>query len=164
MNWYKLFYWLTVADNARSFFVVAIVIFTTIFVLSTITFIVAINEQDMPNTRILARKFMWWAGPIACIFWLAYILTPSKRDSLLIVAGGGALTYLTNDPTASQIPHEMTLFVVTQLKSMSKEAQVELGIQTEKERVIDQAKSMSVSDLLNKLQVDTTFRKLILSQ
>ena len=93
-----------------------------------------------------------------------FILTPSKRDSLLIVAGGGTLNFLTTDSTAKKIPHEMTNFVVTELKNMAKENQVELGINEQKEKVIEEAKKMSSEELINRIKTDSTFKKILVEE
>lgn len=162
MNWFQIFYWLTVADNARCFFGWATVIFTIVVVISAIVYFTAFSDDLDEVVQPMARKWLWWSTPFCIIFWCLYIFTPSKKDALFIIAGGGALQFLTQDSTARQIPREMSNFVLTQLKSMSKEAQVELGIQTEKDRILDEAKTLSGQELLNRIQTDSLFRKLLL--
>ena len=95
---------------------------------------------------------MFWAYPLMFFWWSLYVFTPSKKDSLLIVAGGGALNYLTTDSTAKQIPHELTNFVVTELKNMAKDNEIDLNIKSQKEKI------------LNKIKTDSTFKKVILEQ
>lgn len=57
MNYTELFYWLTVADNAKSMFVVGIVLFTLVAVISTaVNFISRGNDDN--DTAIQARKWM----------------------------------------------------------------------------------------------------------
>lgn len=160
MSWYTLFYWLCVADNLRDFFVVAIIITTAWSVISFFVWI--LTDFDEPEIRAKGLAHVRWAFPFAFIFWMMYLLTPSKRDALFIIAGGGTLHYLSNDPTGSQIPAEMSTFVLTQLKSMSKEAQVELGIQTEKEKILDKVKGMSAEQLINEMKSDSTIRSILL--
>jgi hypothetical protein len=56
MNYTTLFYWLTVADNARSMFSIGILIFTAIAVISTVAnFILRGNEDEDADT---ARRWM----------------------------------------------------------------------------------------------------------
>jgi len=45
---------------------------------------------------------------------------------------------------------------------MASEARVNLNIQDQKQKIIDEAKKMSAEELLNKMQIDTTFANIIL--
>lgn len=171
MNYTKLFYWLTVADNAKALFVVFIIIFTIISVVSTIGYFVCCYTEDVERqtesdkaAQRMARKWMWWAYPFMIFFWSLYVFTPSKRDALLIVAGGQTLQYLTTDSTAKKIPHELTSFVVSELKNMAKSAEVSIDVKTQKEKILDQAKKMSSQEIIEKMKEDTTFAKLILDK
>jgi hypothetical protein len=168
MNYTKLFYWLTVADNAKIFFMVFAVIFTVVCAISTVWFIVGRDGYDFsckPGTSAeRAKKWMWWGYPFLILFWGAWILTPTKKDALLIVAGGQTMNFLTTDSTAKQIPHELSSFVVSELKNMAKEAQVDLGIQNQKEKMLDQAKSMTAMEIVERMKVDSIFAKVILEK
>ena len=161
MNWYKLFYWLTVADNAKTMFVTFTVIFTLISGVATIAYFANMDDVDEQK---MSRKWMWWSYPFMILFWSLYIFTPNKKDALLIVAGGGTMEFLTTDSTVKQIPHELSSFVVTQLKSMGEEAKVELGIQSQKDKILDEAKSMTTQQLLDKMKIDTNFANIILNK
>src|SRR6218665_3335678 len=140
MNYTKLFYWLTVADNARTMFIVFIVIFTAISAISTFAYLANHDEED---SQKMSRKWMWWSYPFMIIFWSLFIFTPSKRDSLLIVAGGGTLNYLTTDSVTKQIPRELSSFVLTELKNLAADAKMDLNITNQKEKVLEKAKSMT---------------------
>jgi hypothetical protein len=107
---------------------------------------------------------MWWGYPFMILFWSLFIFTPNKKDALLIVAGGGTMEFLTTDSTAKQIPHELSNFVVTQLKSMGEDAKIELGIQSQKDKILDEAKTMTSQQLLEKMKVDTNFANIILNK
>lgn len=171
MNWNSIFYWLTVADNAKSFFVTFMVIFTFISVVATILYFAnshthSANRQttsDQENQR-MARKWMWWSYPFMVLFWGLYVFTPDKKDSLLIIAGGGTMNFLTTDSTAKQIPHELSSFVVTELKNMAKEAQVDLGIATQKDKILEEAKKMTFDQLTERMRIDSNFAKVVLNK
>lgn len=168
MDYSKLFYWLTVADNAKDFFIVGIIIFTIISVISTIWFIIDRNGDDMTtgptSAAERAKKWMWWSYPFMILFWSLYIFTPSKKDALLIVAGGQTMNFLTTDKSAKQIPHELTTFIVTELKNMAAEARVDLNIKDQKVKILNEAEKMTVRELVEKMKVDTTFAKVILDK
>lgn len=156
MNWYKLFYWITVADNAHLFFKVFAGIFTVIAIIVTIWFLL-----DETDSREELKKWIFWSYPFTILFWAFLIFTPNKRDALLIVAGGGTMNFLTSDSTAKQIPHELSNFVLTELKNMGVEAKVDLGIASQKDRILDEAKKMTTTELLEKMKVDSNFAKIV---
>ena len=168
MSYTKLFYWLTVADNAKIFFMVFAIIFTVVCAISTIWFIVGRDGYDLtcePGSGAeRAKKWMWWGYPFAMLFWGMWIFTPSKKDALLIVAGGQTMNFLTTDSTAKQIPHELSSFVVSELKNMAKEAQVDLGIQNQKEKILDEAKAMTAIEVVERMKVDSIFAKVVLEK
>jgi hypothetical protein len=168
MDYTKLFYWLTVADNAKTMFVVFMTIFTIIAVISTLWFIFDRDGEDLScrdnKEAERAKKWMWWGYPFMILFWSLYIFTPNKKDALLIVAGGQTMEFLTTDSTAKQIPHDVLNFVSTELRSMAKDAEVDLGISNQKDRMLEEAKKLTTEQLLEKMKLDTTFAKVILNQ
>lgn len=163
MNYTELFYWLTVADNARVMFKTGMIIFTVIAVISTIANIFSRGEghDDAAN---IARKWMWWSYPFMFLFWSLFIFTPSKKDALLIVAGGQTMNFLTTDKSAKQIPHELSNFIVTELKNMAADAKVNLNIKDQKAKILEEAKNMSTKELMDRIKVDTTFAKIVLEK
>jgi hypothetical protein len=112
----------------------------------------------------MARKWMWWSYPFMILFWSLYIFTPNKKDALLIVAGGQTLNFLTTDSASKQIPKELSNFVVTELKNMASDAKVELNIQNQKEKILEEAKTMSSTELITKMASDSNFAKIILDK
>lgn len=174
MDYTSLFYWLVVADNAKTLFIAGIVVFTIIAIAASIAFIVSSRAanyygNDIENGKQdrdikSSRRWCFWSFPFLILFWALYVFTPSKKDSLLIVAGGGALNYLTTDSTAKQIPHELTNFVVTELKNMAKDNEIDLNIKSQKEKILNEAKTMTSEQILNKIKTDSTFKKVILEQ
>jgi hypothetical protein len=161
MNYTKLFYWLTVAENAKSMFVAFIWLFSTIAAISTFAYFLNVDDED--NQR-MSRKWMWWSYPFVVLFWCLHIFTPSKKDALLIVAGGQTLNFLTTDSTSKRIPHELTSFVVTELKNMAENAKVDLNIASQKEKILQEAKDMSASQLMEKMKLDSNFAKIVLDK
>jgi hypothetical protein len=182
MNWYEIFYWLTVADGVKTFFDVASDIATWMLVISLVFYVIMWgvsldtdewerNENGVlepTKTTLNLRKlsgFMFWGFTIiSLITWFGYVATPTKKDALMIIAGGGTMQYLTTDSVGKQIPKEVSTFLVTELKQMSKEAQVELGIASEKDKILEKAKTMTSEELMNTMKVDSKFRKIILEK
>jgi len=169
MDYTKLFYWLTVADNARTLFGWGAGIFTAIAVIATIINICARakefgGDKDAGEAANAARRWMKWSYPFMFLWWALLVLTPNKRDALLIVAGGQTLNFLTTDSTAKQIPHELSNFVVTELKNMASEAKVDLNIKNQKQKILDEANNLSSKELIEKMKTDSTFSKVILGK
>jgi len=167
MNYTKLFYWLTIADNAKNFFTVFTSIFTIISLLSFLIFLIARDGDDASCERDgwaeRAKKWVWWATPFCILFWGLNVFTPSKKDALLIIAGGQTLNYLSNDSTAKAIPHELLELVASELRSMAADAKVDLGIQSQKEKLLEEAKKLTSQELIERMKVDTTLAKIILN-
>ena len=167
MDYIKLFYWLVIADNARDMFVTFTMIFTIIAFISTLTFCLGRNEDFSCSKESAAersKKWIWFSYPFLILFWSLYIFTPSKKDALLIVAGGGTLNFLTTDSTAKKIPHEMSNFILTELKNMAVENQVELNIKDQKNKILEETKKMNSEELLQKMKSDSIFKKIILDE
>lgn len=170
MNWYSIFYWLTVADNARSFFWFFAVIFSIIAMAATITFLFNLGDRSIEeDNRKVCKHWMFWAYPFVILFWCGIIFTPSKRDALLIVAGGGTMEFLASDSTAKKLPHDMLVFVQSELKSMAAEAKVEfleasgkVSIEQVKQNIREEAKKMTTDEVLAKMKADTTFANALL--
>lgn len=167
MSYSKLFYWLVVADNAKSFFEWGIWIFTVTAIISTAFFLLGRDyDFECPKNGAAerAKYWVWWSYPGMLLFWSLFIFTPSKKDALLIVAGGSTLDFLTTDSASKQIPKELTGFIVTELKSMAMDAKVDLNIKDQKNKLIEEAKTMSSEELLNRMKSDSTFSKIILDK
>jgi len=170
MNYTKLFYWLTVADNARTFFLTMIVLFTAVAFIATIAYFVNSNTNGNGQTKEdeiyqkMSRKWIWWSYPFMILFWMLYIGTPSKKDALLIVAGGQTLNFLVTDSSAKQIPNELSSFVLLELRNMAKDVKVDLDVKSQKEKILDEAKKLSSEELLNRIKTDSTFSKILLEE
>lgn len=161
MSYKALFYWLTVADSAKSFFLTFTILFTIVNVISWVSYF--INLGDMNETGVkLSKNWIWYSTPFAILFWTLFIFTPSKRDALLIVAGGSTLDYLVQDSTAKQIPKELINFVSVELRNLATETGVQLQINSKKEEMLDKVKDLSAKELIDLMKQDTTYKQLIL--
>lgn len=163
MDYTTVFYWLTVADNARLLFQWGAGIFTVVAVISTIVNFASRGDSDH-EVADEARNWMKWSYPFMFLWWMLLVFTPSKKDALLIVAGGQTLNFLTTDKTAKQIPHEALNFVKVELKNMASEAKVDLDINEQKEKILNEAKNMSPKEVLERASTDSVFQKIILNK
>lgn len=126
------------------------------------------SKTDEENRKVI-KHWMFWSYPFMLLFWFGIIFTPSKRDALLIVAGGGTMEFLSNDSTARQLSHDMLVFVQSELKSMAAEAKVEFleakgkaTIEEVRQKMRDEAKKMTTDQVLEKMKADTSFANTLL--
>ena len=161
MDYTTLFYWLTVADNAKYLFKTFAIIFG---IVSAIAILCYFMTHDEEKHQTMARKWIWWAFPIFVVWTSLFVFTPSKKDALLIVAGGQTLNFLTNDKSAKQIPAELSGFILTELKNQAKEAAVDLNISSQKDKILKEAKDLTSKELLERIKTDSTFAKIVLEK
>lgn len=129
MNWYSIFYWISVADGVKSFFDVFSNVFSwgaIICLAVTVLIIVMKNDKNQnsesENESILYWLTFWrrstlWLSLLAFITWGGYVFTPSKKDALLIVAGGAVGQFITSDTSARQLPAEAMNLLRAKIRS-----------------------------------------------
>lgn len=143
-NWYSIFYWISVADGVKSFFDVSSNMFSWFASLAIITWIMvsvahatytgATNQSDMQTTKGLLTAKDWlktfsYMMLIPAIFtWMGYVFCPSKKDALIIIAGGAVGNFITKDSSASQIPAEAMTLLRDKIRSEIREVNITEGI------------------------------------
>jgi hypothetical protein len=166
MNWYTIFYWITVADNVKTFFEMASIFFSVgagIFLAGGIvTIFTSENFKNEETKRWLRnfKKMFYYFCTLAVFSWLGYIFIPSKRDALLIVAGGAVGTFVTSDTSSRQIPAELTRYIHKALQketeSLSEDEKKDIPIKTTRESFLDQAEKLTKEQIIEYLKKDTT--------
>ena len=165
MSYKALFYWLTVADNAKIFFWTFAIIFTIVSCIAVLAYLFtseSYQSEDDKKAQAMSRKWVWYSMPFTILFWAFVIFTPSRKDALLIVAGGTTLDYLSQDSTARQLPKELINFVSVELRNLASETGVQLQINSKKEEMMDKVKDLSAKELIDLMKQDTTYKQLIL--
>jgi hypothetical protein len=92
------------------------------------------------------------------------VAVPTKKDAVMILVGGSVVEFMTTDSVARQIPSELLILARNEIQSAAAEAKVDLGIQSQKDKILQEAKNMSTTDLMDRMKVDSTFAKIILNQ
>jgi hypothetical protein len=177
MNYFSVFYWLTVADGVKNVFDTFSNIFTLFTVLSLLIYLFIIGigidqktngkEEDYKDTllwRKLIGRFYWISQIICIITWLGYVFTPTKKDCLLIVAGGSVGNFITNDSSAKSIPSDITKFLHLSLnkeiddlsKDVKTDIRKELGVQTPKDKLLDGIGKMTKEQIIEYIKNDST--------
>lgn len=165
INWYKIFYWMTVADNATTLFCWMAALGTIFFVIMSIIRGATSSDDywssaDNLKGRRWYHRFWYTSLVIGLLGWSLYVLTPSKKDMIVIIAGGSIGNFVTTDSSAKAIPAELTKYVRNYLKKetsdMDIETKKELGLATPKETLIDKIKDPSKEEIIKRLQSDST--------
>lgn len=131
MNWYSVFYWLSVADGVKTFFDYFSNIATLLWVVSSIIFVLTLavgkdisNPDDKEKFKYwitFSRRLWLWLSTITIITWTGYVFTPSKRDCYVIVAGGAVGQFLSSDSAAQKLPSEALQLLRDKIREESKE-------------------------------------------
>ena len=163
MSYKALFYWLTVADNAKYFFLTFTILFTIVSCIAWLAYLANTEPGEDNNKRqAMARKWIWYSMPFSIVFWALMVFTPSRKDALLIVAGGATLDYLSQDSTARQLPKDLVNFISVELKNAAVETGLNLQINSNKEKMMEKVKTLTAEELITLMKQDTTYKQLIL--
>jgi len=175
MNWYSIFYWLTVGDKFSELFVVGIVLFSILFLIAAVAYVIQTwtdssefsskgeesREEAKARVVVTYRNSMLSIGFVYFLLWAMYIAIPSRKEALFIIAGGGVANFATQDSSMRQIPAELSNFVLTGLRNLSMEEGIQLLQGDTKEKALEEAKQLTGAQLIEKMRNDTTFAKLI---
>lgn len=105
MNWYKVFYWLTVADNVKTVTGILSIVFGVYFIGATAAAL-GIFESVYSTWEKGTKKVYLLFSTFFIISIFLWMLMPTKKDSLIIVAGGAVGNFITTDTSARAIPAE----------------------------------------------------------
>lgn len=174
MNYYSIFYWVTVSDGIKEVFDSFSNIFTFFSIVAFGVYIILIGyvtfeelDERNKNNAIKWRNFFsrtfWIAISLSFITWLGWVAVPSKKDCMMIIAGGAVGNFITSDSSAKEIPSDVAKFLHESLKNQIKELNAdvkkEFSTPSPKDQFIDKAKEMTKEQLIEYLKSDTTFSK-----
>ena len=185
MNWYSVFYWLTVADGVKGFFNVSSNIFTAVTVIAFIALVivsigkaVCVSESGLQTKEeedkdadfrswALAKRYIspifFVALGLALLTWTGYVFTPSKRDCVVIVAGGTIGNFLSSDTNARKVPAKafnlLNAYMDKTYAELTSEERAAMGVQTKEEKtktdLVGKLKTMSKDQIIEWLQSDS---------
>ena len=162
-NWYKIFYWMTVADGVKEGSLVIGIITAIILGVYCVGYGIANSDGDTWVPGLWMKRTMYTLLIMCSIAWLARLFVPSKKDMLLIVVGGAVGNFITTDSSSRAIPADLTKYLHKALQKetedLSDEARAELGMETPKQKLIRKAKTMGKDELIEWLKSDTTTLK-----
>lgn len=169
MNWYTIFYLFSILDKLSTALGWIAGLSTLGFIIFTVVYF--INKQRLSMSRYEDDGKHWlnvikWPYRTTIIFlilsWVSIIFVPTRRDMLIIIAGGAVGEFITTDSSARQLPADITRFLRGEILSataeLGDEAKASLGIKTEAEKQVEKIKSMSREEL-EKLLLEKTEKK-----
>lgn len=183
INWYQVFYWVSAADAFKTLVGIIAVLSLVILILSTIGYFFSTNAAsqevnsnnptDPSKQSATYNEWMIWLKAwkrtftlsiiITCISSILWALIPTKKDCLLIIAGGSVGSFISSDSASRALPADVTKYLHLKLNAeiqdLGSDAKKELGLQTKKDEFIDKVKDFSKEQLIEYLKNDTTIIK-----
>lgn len=163
MNWYSLFYWISVADGVKGFFNATSNAFTfftilllIIYVISRGFLIAAQNSKDENDKNIVPSIQVWVNGSkpllitsliICLVTWSLYVFIPSKKDCLIIIAGGAVGNFITRDSTTKAIPHDVMVLLSSKIKEEIANTNLKKEFLDKKDTLQDMTKEQLIKKL-----------------
>ena len=139
MNYYTVFYMISVADPLKKFFDFTSDIFTFFTVCAFIVYIIVrvgrattISENELkdeaeekidPDTRAWDKAVKYTARllypfmAIALLTWILWAAIPSKKDCIMIALGGTIGNFIASDSSAKALPADATQFMHLYMKN-----------------------------------------------
>jgi len=167
MNYYTIFYLMSIADGLSTFAVWIAVLSTIVLGISLLiriphkifnegtTGLIEDNERDDDDERKEKEVYRTALSRIikhtafyAILFWTLYIAIPERRDMILIVAGGTIGEFIANDENAQKLPSEVFQFLRKEVleatadldETVANEVKKELGIKSVKDKLMKKSK------------------------
>jgi hypothetical protein len=115
--------------------------------------------------RKYISKTFYISLSLALVTWLCWAAIPTKKDCLLIIAGGTVGNYIQSDSTVRELPKDFTQFLhlslQKEIKNLDDESRSELGVtvQSEKNKYVDKLKEMTKEEIIQFINSDTTLIK-----
>lgn len=158
--WYRIFYFLSVAENINILLMWLIGISMVAFIIFTIIFFANVNgKSDEDSEEAVSKTFRYWWKRSAwiCLFaWIFFVLLPSKQDCLMIIAGGSVGEFIQSDTIVQKIPSDITKFLhmslQKEIKELDAETRKELGIEIKEKSFKEKAADLTKEQLIELIE------------
>lgn len=162
MNWYKVFYWLSVADNVKLVMCILSIVLG-VYMFGAIAAALGVFEDNFRSWEKGSKRVFYIFSIAFFISIMSWAFLPSKKDAMLIIAGGSVGNFLTTDSSSRALPADLTKFLHlklnAELNDLGQETKKELGLQSPKEEFLDKAKEFTKEQLIEYLEKDTILLK-----
>lgn len=146
MSWYKLFYLFTILDRLSTTFNIIMMLSTFGFVMFTIIYFS--NKNRLTNIyyceagKHWLNVIKWPYRTTICLLivsWSLIILTPTRKDMIIIIAGGAVGEFIIGDSSAQKLPADITRFlrgeILKATAELNDEAKHSIGVESEADRI-----------------------------
>ncbi len=127
MNYYSLFYWLSVGDKLSTLFAWSCFFSTFLFLIFNAHTIFTKDSLRGDSWFLSVKKLSYFTWVWMPLSWLLYIGTPTKKEALLIIGGGAIGNFITQDSSAQKLPSDVINFLRVQIQQATHETIKELS-------------------------------------
>lgn len=127
MSNYSKLYWLTRLDNIQSLFIAFVIISIILIIVYNAGYGI-IDEYQEEKTKkkkdMFVKKYSWLCKafiPLLLASMIVLTFLPSKKDMIIIYAGGKTMDYIQSDTSLSKIPYQTTSIISEYLDKQLKE-------------------------------------------
>jgi len=167
MNWYGLFYLFSIVDKLTNGIIALAVICSIFYALFTILYFyhrTTANEykgNKDSNRRTNAENWLknikWPRRIVLTLMVIGYLLVifvPSRKDMIIIIAGGAVGEFVMNDKNAKQLPADITRFlrgeILKATADLTDEAKASIGIKSKADSLKELSKEQLIKMLTDK--------------
>lgn len=147
MDFYKLFYLFTMGDKLSNLWCAFVWISSILCFIFTMYLLFESEGRDRVGFRIFLGLWLW-----CFVSWILYIGTPTKKEAVIIVAGGYVGNFIQSDSNARQLPADITRFLRSQIQQAAKDNDLgSLLGPTKEETLKDSLSKLSKEQLVDQL-------------
>lgn len=118
MNNYFKIYWLTRLDNIQGIFLAASIILSLLFIINFFSRYIDYDEEYLLFKKLYQRIIIL---TLAILVIITANLIPSKKEAIIILAGGKTMDFVQSDTSLSKIPSQATTIISSYLDKAIKE-------------------------------------------
>jgi hypothetical protein len=155
---------MSIADNVKTVMLTLWIIFGVYFGIATFVALGGGEKNTSYKNWLPGQRKIYFLFSLIFFFCIVlWTFTPSKKDCMLIIAGGSVGNFITSDSSSRALPADLTRYLHLKLNSelndLGSETRKELGLQSKKEETLDKLKDFTREELINYLKKDTSILK-----
>ncbi len=124
MNWYLLFYLMSVSEKLSGVFSVSAIMSSLGVIAFLITWICSMVDAYDDEDKEKLKPLLMWAKRLVLMtftFGVLYALIPKKADYLLIIGGGAVGQYVSNSEEIKGLPDDVVKYLKSELHKAQEE-------------------------------------------
>lgn len=125
MNWYSVFYWISVADNIKFVSGLLSIVLGIYFVIAAASALGLFDAESFSEWTNGSKRVFYIFTTFFFINFLLWAFIPSKKEAIIIVAGGAVGNFIMSDSSTRQIPAEAMQLLREKIRSEIKEVSLD---------------------------------------